>query len=111
MRKYKYHLARNDYTSLCGITLYINTLVAKHPRDVTCLNCRKYATKHFLPPPTENIQAIKEQLDKYEKLLFKLGAMINSPCFRCGYNGEGYFNPEIHICAKYHHTLHENAED
>jgi hypothetical protein len=40
---------------------------------------------------------------KYETLLFKKGAMLDAPCFVCGYNGPGYFNSDIHPCANKHH--------
>jgi hypothetical protein len=26
-----------------------------------------------------------------------------APCFRCGYNGHSYYQPEIHSCAKFYH--------
>lgn len=42
---------------------------------------------------------------KLRKRLFELGEMSNPPCFNCGYNGEHYFNPEFHPCAKQHHEL------
>ena len=43
---------------------------------------------------------------KYETILFKLGAMEKAPCFKCGYNGRGYFQPSTHPCAEQHHKLH-----
>ena len=51
---------------------------------------------------------LKAKVKKYEKLLFELGAMENPPCFRCGYNGAGYFQPDIHPCAKLHNSSREN---
>lgn len=47
------------------------------------------------------------QLEKYENLLFKMGAMNKAPCFKCGYNGQGYYQPLIHKCAEKHHRLCE----
>jgi len=45
---------------------------------------------------------IEERLLRYEKMLFEMGAMNKPPCFKCGYNGPGYFQPEIHKCAEQH---------
>jgi len=36
---------------------------------------------------------------------FRLGAMESAPCFHCGYDGEGYFQPDKHDCAKYYHAM------
>lgn len=49
------------------------------------------------------IDCMQDAIDKYEELLFKMGAMNHPPCFRCGYNGKGYYQPETHPCVKYHH--------
>ena len=40
--------------------------------------------------------------ERLENLLFKCGAMKDPPCFICGYNGPGYFNPDVHKCAIRH---------
>lgn len=45
---------------------------------------------------------------KLEDMLFKKGAMFKSPCFCCGYAGPGYFQPDIHSCAKRHYDLYED---
>ena len=45
-----------------------------------------------------------------EDMLFALGAMEEAPCFCCGYNGAGYYQPETHACAKRHHRLRANVE-
>lgn len=44
---------------------------------------------------------------KLEDMLFKLGAMEQAPCFCCGYNGPGYFQPDTHKCAQRHHKLYK----
>lgn len=46
-----------------------------------------------------------EYIEKLEDRLFSLGVMEQAPCFCCGYNGAGYYQPEIHSCAKRHHEL------
>lgn len=51
---------------------------------------------------------VVENLEKVENLenrLFELGEMKNAPCFVCGYNGPGYFQPDKHPCADRHHKL------
>lgn len=45
-----------------------------------------------------------------ENRLFALGAMEDSPCFCCGYNGPGYYQPAQHACAARHHKLRHNKE-
>lgn len=40
-----------------------------------------------------------------EDRLFALGAMDEPPCFCCGYNGPGYYQPNVHKCAERHHRL------
>jgi hypothetical protein len=54
---------------------------------------------------------ISKYVGKLESLLFELGAMNNSPCFKCGYNGSGYFNPTIHACATKHHELYKEYKN
>ncbi len=44
---------------------------------------------------------IKELQDR----LFTLGEMSEPPCFCCGYNGDGYYQPETHPCAARHHSI------
>jgi len=62
---------------------------------------------HCLDPlKNEDRLAVMRKLTtllKYEKLLFELGEMEKPPCFRCGYNGEGYYQPDKHPCAELHH--------
>lgn len=36
---------------------------------------------------------------------------LDPPCYICGYNGEGYFNPDKHPCAAvYHEASAPNSE-
>lgn len=62
-------------------------------------------------PKTEREHVAAREIERLRKLLFRAGAMAVAPCFCCGYDGPGYFNPEIHPCAARHHelTVH-NAE-
>lgn len=47
---------------------------------------------------------------RLEKLLFQRGAMLQAPCFICGYQKGGYFQPEQHPCATRHHRYYKEAE-
>ena len=53
------------------------------------------------------LACLTEKVKDLEIRLFKLGAMQNAPCFKCGYNGPGYFQPNMHECAKLHHKYYE----
>lgn len=48
---------------------------------------------------------LRDGLKRYEKRLFAMGAMSHAPCFKCGYNGQNYYHPDVHPCAKEHHAL------
>lgn len=52
-----------------------------------------------------------EQIQYYQDLCFAAGLMRKSPCFACGYNGPGYFQPDQHSCATKHHTLFKPGHD
>ena len=47
----------------------------------------------------------ENQIDQFKNAAFRAGAMMTPPCFVCGYNGRGYFQPDTHPCAKKHHKL------
>ena len=60
----------------------------------------------------EELESLRKQLEqaearcmKFEEMLFALGAMNSGPCFSCGYNGPGFYNPENHPCAAKHHEI------
>ena len=53
---------------------------------------------------------LKAKVKRLEDILFARGAMEEAPCFCCGYNGPGYYQPDQHPCAKRHHKLTANAE-
>lgn len=50
-------------------------------------------------------RAAYKHAQEMEDRLFALGAMEEAPCFCCGYNGPGYYQPEQHACAARHHKL------
>jgi hypothetical protein len=50
--------------------------------------------------------AIRDQrIRALEDMLFRAGAMTVAPCFCCGYDGPGYYDPAKHPCAERHHFL------
>ena len=53
---------------------------------------------------------LKAKVKRLEDILFARGAMEEAPCFCCGYNGPGYYQPDQHPCAKRHHKLTANDE-
>lgn len=58
----------------------------------------------------KHMKAIAKELKRLEDMLFAAGAMDEAPCFCCGYNGPGYYQPAQHKCAKRHHKLVHNAK-
>jgi Zn finger protein HypA/HybF involved in hydrogenase expression len=40
------------------------------------------------------------RIKKLENKLIELGELNNKPCFICGYDGDNYFNPDMHSCIK-----------
>ena len=51
------------------------------------------------------LEQVKAERDRYIDMLMAHGEMNNPPCFVCGYNGSGYYQPNIHKCAEKHHKL------
>jgi hypothetical protein len=51
------------------------------------------------------------RIRELEDRLFAHGEMLNAPCFVCGYNNTGYFNPALHPCAARHHALYQYEQD
>lgn len=54
---------------------------------------------------------VLKRIKELEDLLFTLGAMEKPPCFVCGYNGPGYYQPSVHQCAERHHRLRQDNDD
>ena len=67
--------------------------------------------KHFLPHLTKmDIVQLRIHSWNLEDKLFRLGAMNEPPCFICGYNGQGYYQPDQHPCAERHHKLYNGSK-
>lgn len=49
------------------------------------------------------------RIAELEDRLFANGDMGSAPCFCCGYNGPGYFQPNVHPCAARHHAAIDAA--
>ena len=44
-------------------------------------------------------EAAETRVKELERLIFDAGLWRTAPCCLCGYNGQGYFQPETHACA------------
>jgi hypothetical protein len=51
------------------------------------------------------------EIERLQDRLFKLGVMRVPPCFCCGYNGEGYYQPATHKCAAREAALLEGKDE
>ena len=58
-------------------------------------------------PQSLRIKELEAQKRRLEDILLVAGGMGHAPCFICGYNGPGYFQPLQHRCAARHHKLRE----
>ena len=59
-----------------------------------------------------HVETLRErERERLHDLLFRMGAMEHAPCFRCGYNGPGYFQPSRHPCAAQHHALYRSVAE
>lgn len=70
--------------------------------DETCPRCGKLHVGEWSALPT---CSAADRITKLEDMLFERGAMNEPPCFCCGYNGPGYYQPSTHPCAERHHRL------
>jgi len=50
----------------------------------------------------------EDEIERLRRLLFERGAMADPPCFNCGYNVAGYFQPLMHSCALRHNMPSED---
>lgn len=57
------------------------------------------------------LRSLAAQVEALQELLFERGAMEDAPCFVCGYNGQGYFQPDKHACAARHHEAIDRARE
>lgn len=61
------------------------------------------AMRHVVEDVCALLTSRDDRIADLEHKLFSLGAMEEAPCFCCGYNGPGYYDPEKHTCAARHH--------
>ena len=76
-------------------TTYTNDLLS---------DAEKFAIEEHEKLQREN-EALKSEVERLTDLCFGAGLMKKSPCFKCGYNGPGYFQPDTHVCAAKHHEV------
>lgn len=74
--------------------------------DCGCGEC--YAI-HCLGNALAQLAERDREAERLRDLLFASGAMTEAPCFSCGYNGAGYFQPKTHPCAARHHAAIDAA--
>ena len=73
--------------------------VSKQLRTIANFSLSKYVGIE------DTVADLEARCKELEDKLFSLGAMNSSPCFCCGYNGKGYYQPDTHSCATRHHKL------
>jgi hypothetical protein len=56
------------------------------------------------------LAAARVEVERLAGVAFKAGVMDHAPCFYCGYNGEGYYQPDKHPCAARHHKAMEGLK-
>ena len=59
----------------------------------------------FLDTAAAELKDLRAEIERLRDLLFARSAMNEPPCFCCGYNGQGYYQPSTHPCAERHHRL------
>lgn len=56
------------------------------------------------------LAALRAEIERLTTRLFDRGEMDKPPCFVCGYNGAGYYNPDTHPCAAKHHAARASVK-
>ena len=84
---------------------YQTTAMLIAERDALILETRERALK-----AEAERDALRQDAERFAQMLFARGAMDQAPCFFCGYNGAGYFTPEMHPCAARHHAALESEK-
>lgn len=54
-----------------------------------------------------HIEAQEAEIKRLRKLAMTTHLFEEAPCFLCGYNGPGYYQPEQHPCAALYHEAME----
>lgn len=54
-----------------------------------------------------HVEAQKAEIKRLRKLAMTTHLFEEAPCFLCGYNGPGYYQPEQHPCAALYHEAME----
>jgi hypothetical protein len=91
----------------CQITA-LKAQLAERDGEIVTIRQRlidELAKNALTPTGVDTIAALTKRNGELEDRLFTLGEMNHAPCFACGYNGEGYYQPDTHPCAEKHHRL------
>ena len=54
-----------------------------------------------------HVEAQAAEIKRLRKLAMSTHLFEEAPCFLCGYNGPGYYQPEQHPCAALYHEAME----
>lgn len=79
-------------------------LIEKADAERDALIRERDSAKADLEDVCDQRDAAMKDAERYRSKLFELGVMEDAPCFFCGYNGPGYFQPTTHPCAAEHHA-------
>lgn len=69
-------------------------------RAKACYESEVMKVQGQLMPEIERLQA---QLETAKRGAFNATRFESAPCYLCGYNGPGYYQTEMHSCAKLYH--------
>lgn len=56
-----------------------------------------------------HVEAQAAEIKRLRKLAMSTHLFEEAPCFLCGYNGPGYYQPEQHPCAALYHEAMEES--
>lgn len=58
-----------------------------------------------------HVDAQAAEIKRLRKLAMSTHLFEEAPCFLCGYNGPGYYQPEQHPCAALYHEAMEESDE
>lgn len=79
-----------------------------------CTDCplwESHGLKSYHECAAYAFRALLAYMEREEKNINVERFRDNPPCYLCGYNGPGYFQPEQHKCAAYYHAAIKAIEE
>lgn len=61
----------------------------------------------IIPADGRLMHEAADEIERLRKLAMTTYLFEEAPCFLCGYNGPGYYQPEQHPCAALYHEAME----